>query len=154
MAKFTNILKFISILQFSQMYLIFEINISKEIKKMIANDYKRLQKTSMCINLVCILWVWASLKLLAITLWLQSCCLCSSALMRSPSALGDRPGSRPLTIRILNSNQNWVITTCFAELDIFPVVSSSSVFSNWPHVLLMISIGQKFPLVSAFCSSD
>ena len=95
MAKSTNILKFISILQFSQMYLIFEINVSKEIKKMIAKDCKRLQKTSMCINLVCILWVWAFLKLLAITLWLQSCCLHSSALMRSPSALGDRPGSRP-----------------------------------------------------------
>ena len=55
MAKSTNILEFISILQFSQMYLIFEINISKEIKKMIAKDCKRLQKTSMCINLVCIL---------------------------------------------------------------------------------------------------
>ena len=40
MAKSTNILKFISILQFSQMYLIFEINISKEIKKMIAKDCK------------------------------------------------------------------------------------------------------------------
>ena len=95
MAKSTNILKFISILQFSQMYLIFEINVSKEIKKMIAKDCK---KTSMCINLVCILWAWAFLKLLAITLWLQSFYLCSSALMRSPSALGDRPGSRPLIV--------------------------------------------------------
>ena len=36
MAKSTDILEFISILQFSQMHLIFEINISKEIKKMIA----------------------------------------------------------------------------------------------------------------------
>ena len=36
MVKFTNILEFISILQFSQMYLILEINFSKEIKKMIA----------------------------------------------------------------------------------------------------------------------
>ena len=36
MAKSTNILEFISILQFSQMHLIFEINVSKEIKKMIA----------------------------------------------------------------------------------------------------------------------
>ena len=44
MAKSTNILKFISILQFNQMYLIFEINVSKEIKKMIAKDCKRLQK--------------------------------------------------------------------------------------------------------------
>ena len=91
MAKSTNILEFISILQFSQMYLIFEINVQKKSK----DDCKRLQKTSMCINLVCILWAWAFLKLLAITLWSQSCCLCSSALMRSPSALGDRPGSRP-----------------------------------------------------------
>ena len=30
MAKSTNILKFVTILQFSQMHLIFEINISKE----------------------------------------------------------------------------------------------------------------------------
>ena len=33
MAKSTNILEFASILQFSQMHLIFEINVSKEIKK-------------------------------------------------------------------------------------------------------------------------
>ena len=98
MAKSTNILNFISILQFSQMYLIFEINVSKEIKKMIAKDCKRLAKTSMCINLVCILWVWAFLKLLAVTLWSQSCCLRSSVLMCAPSALGDRPGSRPLLL--------------------------------------------------------
>ena len=31
MAKYTHILKFISIAQFSQMHLIFEINISKEL---------------------------------------------------------------------------------------------------------------------------
>ena len=49
MAKSTNILEFISILQFSQMHLIFEINVSKEIKK---NDCKILQKTLMCFNLV------------------------------------------------------------------------------------------------------
>ena len=53
MAKSTNILEFISILQFSQMHLIFEINVSKEIKK---EDWKKLQKnfneTSMCFNLV------------------------------------------------------------------------------------------------------
>ena len=36
----TNILEFISILQFSQMHLIFEINILKEIKKMIAKNCK------------------------------------------------------------------------------------------------------------------
>ena len=41
MAKSTNILEFISILQFSQMHLIFKINGSKEIKK---NDCKILQK--------------------------------------------------------------------------------------------------------------
>ena len=46
MAKSTNILKFISILQFGQMYLIFEINVSKEIKKMIAKDCKKLQCAS------------------------------------------------------------------------------------------------------------
>ena len=49
MAKSTNILEFISILQFSQMYLIFEISITKEIKK---DDCKKLQKTLMCFNLV------------------------------------------------------------------------------------------------------
>ena len=49
MAKSTNILEFISILQFSQMHLIFEINVSKEIKKMIAKNCK---KTLMCFNLV------------------------------------------------------------------------------------------------------
>ena len=49
MVKSTNTLEFISILQFSQMYLIFEINISKEIEKMIA---KKLQKSLMCFNLV------------------------------------------------------------------------------------------------------
>ena len=42
MAKSTNILEFASILQFSQMHLIFEINISKEIKKMIAKNCKKL----------------------------------------------------------------------------------------------------------------
>ena len=42
MTKSTNILEFISILQFSQMHPIFEINISKEIKKMIAKNYKKL----------------------------------------------------------------------------------------------------------------
>ena len=40
MAKSTNILEFISILQFSQMHLILEINISKEIKKMVAKIAK------------------------------------------------------------------------------------------------------------------
>ena len=44
MAKSINILEFISILQFSQMHLIFEINISKEIKK---DDFNKLQKTLM-----------------------------------------------------------------------------------------------------------
>ena len=44
MAKSTNILKFISILHISQMYFILEINVSKEIKKMIAKNCKRLQK--------------------------------------------------------------------------------------------------------------
>ena len=42
MAKSTNILEFISVLQFSQMRLILEINVSKEIKKMIAKNYKKL----------------------------------------------------------------------------------------------------------------
>ena len=42
MAKSTNILEVISILQFSQMHLIFKINISKEIKKMIAKNCRRL----------------------------------------------------------------------------------------------------------------
>ena len=42
MAKSTNMLEFISILQFSQMHLILEINISKEIKKMIAKNFKKL----------------------------------------------------------------------------------------------------------------
>ena len=42
MAKSTNMLEFISILQFSQMHLILEINISKEIKKMIAKNCKKL----------------------------------------------------------------------------------------------------------------
>ena len=42
MAKSTNILEFISILQFSQMHLIFEINVSKEIIKMIAKNCKKL----------------------------------------------------------------------------------------------------------------
>ena len=42
MAKSTIILEFINILQFSQMHLIFEINIWKEIKKMIANNCKKL----------------------------------------------------------------------------------------------------------------
>ena len=41
MAKSINILEFISILQFTQMHLIFEINISKEIKKMIAKNCKK-----------------------------------------------------------------------------------------------------------------
>ena len=40
MAKFANILEFISILQFSQMHLIFKISISKEIKEMIAKITK------------------------------------------------------------------------------------------------------------------
>ena len=42
MAKSTNILEFINILQFSQMHLILEINVSKEIKKMIAKNCKKL----------------------------------------------------------------------------------------------------------------
>ena len=42
MTKSTNILEFISILQVSQMHLILEINISKEIKKMIAKKCKKL----------------------------------------------------------------------------------------------------------------
>ena len=42
MAKSTNILEFISIVQFSQMHLIFEINVSKEIKKMITKNCKKL----------------------------------------------------------------------------------------------------------------
>ena len=41
MAKSTNVLEFISILQFSQMHLIFEISISKEIKKIIAKSCKK-----------------------------------------------------------------------------------------------------------------
>ena len=49
MAKSINILKFISILQFSQMHLIFEINVSKEINKMIAKNFN---ETFMCFNLV------------------------------------------------------------------------------------------------------
>ena len=43
MAKSTNILKFISILQFSQMHLILEINVSKEIRQMIAKNFNVLQ---------------------------------------------------------------------------------------------------------------
>ena len=39
MAKSINILEFIGILQFSQIPLIFEINVSKEIKKMIARNF-------------------------------------------------------------------------------------------------------------------
>ena len=81
----------------------------------------------MCINLVCILWAWAFLKLLAITLWSQSCCLHSSALMRSPSALGDRPGSRPLIttairiyLQLLQNNimslHNKYLSICFENL--------------------------------------
>ena len=49
MAESTNILKFISNLQFSQMHLTFEINVSKEIQKMIAENFR---ETSMCFNLV------------------------------------------------------------------------------------------------------
>ena len=41
MVKSTNILEFISILQFSQMHLIFKTNVSKEIKKMIAKNCKK-----------------------------------------------------------------------------------------------------------------
>ena len=43
----------------------------------------------MCFNLV---YFWEHTKVF----WLQSCCLCSSALMHSPSALGAPPGSGPL----------------------------------------------------------
>ena len=42
MAKSINILEFISILQFSQMHVIFEIEVSKEIKKMISKNCKKL----------------------------------------------------------------------------------------------------------------
>ena len=42
MAKSTNVSEFISILQFSQMHLILEINVSKEMKKMIAKNCKNL----------------------------------------------------------------------------------------------------------------
>ena len=42
------------------------------------------------------LWVYKGLKLYAFTFWSQSCCLCSSVLMHSPSALGVEPGFRPL----------------------------------------------------------
>ena len=51
MAKSTNILVFISILQFSQMHLIFEINVSKEIKKWLQKIAKSFNETSMCFNL-------------------------------------------------------------------------------------------------------
>ena len=49
MAKSIDILEVISILQFSQKHLIFEVNLSKEIKKMIA---KQFNETSMCFNLM------------------------------------------------------------------------------------------------------
>ena len=42
MPKSTNILKFISILQLSQLHLIFEINVSKEQKQMKAKIAKKL----------------------------------------------------------------------------------------------------------------
>ena len=46
MAKSTNILEFITILQLSQMHLIFEINTAKEIKTMIATNFiETLMKT-------------------------------------------------------------------------------------------------------------
>ena len=38
--------------------------------------------------------------ILEITLWSQSCCLRSSSLMRSPTALGTPPGFRPLTVEL------------------------------------------------------
>ena len=68
MAKSTNILEFISILQFSQMYLIFEINISKEIKKMIAKNCKKLWQNFNVLQFSAFLGGHKGLKLLAITL--------------------------------------------------------------------------------------
>ena len=48
MAKSTNILEFIGILQFSQMHLILEIRFKRNQK----DDCRKLQKTLMCFNLV------------------------------------------------------------------------------------------------------
>ena len=52
MAKSTNILKFITILQFSQMHFIFEINVSKEKNKWLQRLQKNFNETWMCFILV------------------------------------------------------------------------------------------------------
>ena len=52
MAKSTSILKFISILQFSQMHLIFKIIVSKELNKLLQRLQKNSNETLMCFNLV------------------------------------------------------------------------------------------------------
>ena len=51
MARSTNTLEFISILQFGQMHLIFEINVSKEIKQMIAKNCKKTFMKLQCASI-------------------------------------------------------------------------------------------------------
>ena len=72
-------------MQFSQMHVIFEINISKEILK---NDCKKCEWNCNVLQFSIVLWADKGLKLICV----------SSAIMCSPSALSSQPGFWPLNL--------------------------------------------------------
>ena len=78
MAKYTNKLEFIGILQFSQTHLRLQINFSIEIKKTIA---KKFHENLMC-SYEWIFLLQLHLNLCAISLWVQSYYLQSSAIIQ------------------------------------------------------------------------
>ena len=87
MTKYIITLEVIVILQFSQIHLIFEINITKEIEKMIARNFN---ETKLCSFYVFCKYtrVWSLLQSL---LWGQSCCLQSLSTSNHPPIFCNRP---------------------------------------------------------------